>query len=279
MNGIIDIGGGLRGVFGTGVFDRLTELGITFPYIIGVSAGAANITSYLSGQKGRNLPFYTEYPNRPEYMSFRNFREKGSYLDLTYVYGKLSNETGERPLDYDKMMSSDSRFITVATNALTAKAVYFEKDAYKRNDFRVLMASSCLPAVCRPIEIDDIPYFDGGVSDPIPIRKAFYDGCEKVVLIITRPVNEEHIPNLDKKAAFLVRQKYPAVSKALLCRYQLYNTCLAIAREYEKQGKVLILAPDNCDGLSTLTKDYDKLMTLYNDGREKAEKVIDFLNK
>lgn len=277
MNGIIDIGGGLRGVFGTGVFDRLTEMGITFPYIIGVSAGAANIASYISGQKGRNLPFYTDYPSRPEYMSLKNFTTTGSYIDLTYVYGKLSNEAGENPLDFEKFSSFDGRFITVTTNALNAKPVYFEKEAYSKDDFRVLMASSCLPAVCKAIEIDGIPYFDGGVSDPIPIRKAFYDGCEKVVLIITRPKDEDHIPNLDNKASFILRHKYPEISKALLSRYQLYNSCLEIAREYEKQGKVLIIAPDNCDGLSTLTKDYNKLMSLYNEGREKAELIPDFL--
>lgn len=277
MNGIIDIGGGTRGAFGTGVFDRLTDEGIMFPYIIGVSAGAANIVSYLSSQKGRNLPFYTEYTLRPEYMGFKNLINKGSYLDLSYIYGVLSNENGERPLDYEKMAAYKGRFITVATNALTGKAVYFEKDAYKKNDYTVLMASSCLPAVCKPVMINGIPCFDGGVSDPIPIRKAFYDGCEKVVLVITRPVDELHSPSLDNKAAFIIRKKYPKTADALHCRYQMYNTCLRIAREYEKQGKVLIISPDSCEGLSTLTKDKEKLTALYNNGYEKAAQIIDFI--
>ena len=279
MTGIIDIGGGLRGIFGAGVFDRLTDDNIMFPYIIGVSAGAANTASYLSYQKGRNIPFYTEYSLRPEYMSFGNFIKKGSYIDLSYVYGTLSNEGGENPLDYEKWASYNGRFITVATDALTGKAVYFEKEAYSKNNFSVLMASSCLPAVCKPIFIDGVPYYDGGVSDPIPIRKAFYDGCEKVVIILTRPKDEEHNPSLDKKAAVLTKRKYPKIAEALRCRYQVYNTSLQIAKEYEKQGKVLIISPDTSKGLGTLTKDKEKLMSLYNSGYEKAGKIKEFLSK
>lgn len=277
MTGIIDIGGGTRGIFGAGVFDRLSEENIMFPYIIGVSAGAANIVSYLGFQKGRNFPFYTEYAERPEYMSFRNFIDKGSYVDLTYVYGSLSNEDGERPLDFEKMSEYDGRFITVTTNALTGKPVYFEKDAYRKNDYRVLMASSCLPAACKPVQFRDTLCFDGGVSDPIPVRKAFYDGCEKVVLIITRPADELHSPSIDNKAAFLIQKKYPETARALRFRYQVYNASLEIAREYEKQGKVLIISPDNCDGLSTLTRDREKLTNLYNNGYEKAGIIKDFI--
>lgn len=277
MIGIIDIGGGTRGAFGTGVFDRLTDEGIMLPYTMGVSAGAANIVSYLSSQRGRNLPFYTEYSIRPEYMGFKNLLNKGSYVDLSYIYGVLSNEGGERPLDYEKMSEYEGRFITVATDAITGKPLYFEKDIYKKNDYTALMASSCLPAVCKPVTLDGIPCFDGGVSDPIPIRKAFLDGCSKVVLIITRPKDEFHSPGVDNKAAFLVKKKYPAIAAALRCRYQMYNSSLTIAKEYEKQGKVLIIAPDSCEGLSTLTRDKEKLTNLYNHGYEKAEKIIEFI--
>lgn len=277
MIGIIDIGGGTRGAFGTGVYDRLIDENIDFPYIIGVSAGAANSVSYISRQRGRNLPFYTEYTLRPEYMGFKNLIDKGSYLDLSYIYGVLSNEDGERPLDFEKMSEYGGRFITVATNAANGKPVYFEKDAYKKNNYTVLMASSCLPAVCKPVPFQGIQCFDGGVSDPIPIRKAFYDGCDKVVLIITRPKNEMHSSDLDKKAAFIVKNKYPAVAQALRCRDQVYNTSLEIALEYEKQGKVLIIAPDSCEGLSTLTRDKEKLTALYDSGYNKAGEILSFI--
>lgn len=65
----MDVGGGLRGVYATGVLDRCLEEGVRFDSGVGVSAGSANIASYLAGQKGRNYQFYAEYSSRREYMS------------------------------------------------------------------------------------------------------------------------------------------------------------------------------------------------------------------
>lgn len=223
MNAIIDIGGGLRGAFGTGVFDRLTEENISFDYHLGVSAGAANIASFLGGQKGRNLVFYTEYALRPEYMSFGNFLHNGSYLDLNYVYGVLSNSDGENPLNYEHMKEQKGEFITVTTDALTGKPLYYTKDAYKPDDYTILKATCCLPVACRPVIFDGKACFDGGVADPVPVEKAISDGCDKIVLILTRPVDEIRVPGVDKKAAALVKRKYPALSLALNTRYQRYN--------------------------------------------------------
>ena len=59
--GIVDVGGGLRGIYPAGVFDYLLDNKIYLPYAIGVSAGSANVASYTARQKGRNKVFYEEY--------------------------------------------------------------------------------------------------------------------------------------------------------------------------------------------------------------------------
>ena len=97
---VVDVGGGLRGIYASGVLDRCLEEEICFDVGIGVSAGSANIASYLAGQKGRNYQFYAEYSSRKEYMSLHNFLFKKSYIDMDYVYGVLSNDDGENPIDY-----------------------------------------------------------------------------------------------------------------------------------------------------------------------------------
>ena len=71
--GVVDVGGGLRGVYAAGIFDYCMDRGIRFDLGIGVSAGSANISSYIAGQKKRNYVFYTDYPFRKEYMSLKNF--------------------------------------------------------------------------------------------------------------------------------------------------------------------------------------------------------------
>lgn len=277
--GIIDTGGGLRGIFGAGVFDRLLSENIIINDIYGVSAGAANAITYIGGQKGRTLRFYKDYAKRPEYMSLMNLIKTGSFVGLSYIYETLSNSDGEDPLNYAEIARFEGNFTTVVTDAATGNAVYFDKSAYSRDNYRALMASSCLPAVCRAVEIDGKEYFDGGVSDPIPVQKAFSDGCDRLILILTRPKDEFHNPSLDQKAARLIKKHYPETTKALNERYNVYNKSLQAALELEKEGKILIIAPDSIKGLGTLTKDDKKLTALYNEGFGKAEKIIGFTEK
>lgn len=98
------------------------NMGIHFDYCIGVSAGSANVCSYIAGQKGRNYQFYTDYSFRKEYMSMKNLLRQGSYINMDYIYGELSNTGGENPLDYEKLKESDVELRVVATNAVTGKS-------------------------------------------------------------------------------------------------------------------------------------------------------------
>ena len=112
--GIVDVGGGMRGIFAAGVFDYCMDQGICIHLVIGVSAGSANAASFLAGQRGRNYEFYTEYSFEKEYMSLKNVLTKQSYLDLDYVYGTLSNSTGSHPLDFQALMDNPTPLLVPA---------------------------------------------------------------------------------------------------------------------------------------------------------------------
>ena len=281
MNGIIDVGGGLRGIFGAGVFDRCLEDGINFDVCIGVSAGSANIASYIAGQKGRNYPFYTEYSGRKEYMSLQNMMKNGSYLNLEYIYGDLSREGGENPVDYETFFNFKGKFFVVASDGITGRVHYFTLDDFRKDDLTPLIASSTLPVFCDACKVGDRYFYDGGLADPVPIEKAFKEGCDKVVLILTRPVDFELRTARDKSGAVALRKNFPGAAKLLKQRKALYHEEIEIARHYEEEGKCLIIAPDKeiCDGVGTLTKDIEKLDALYKDGYEKAATIKEFLAK
>ena len=183
--GIIDVGGGLRGIYGAGVLDRCMEEGMQFDCCIGVSAGSANMSSYVAGQHGRNKPFYQDYSFRKEYMSVGNLVRKHSYLDLEYVYGALSNRGGENPLDYPAVVRSPAEMVIVATEARTGRPRYFTKADLQQDDYRPLMASCCIPVVDQPYFMDGVPYYDGGLADPGPRENAFALGCDRVAVILT----------------------------------------------------------------------------------------------
>lgn len=208
--GVIDVGGGLRGIYGAGVLDRCLEEDLRFDLCIGVSAGSANMASYLAGQHGRNKPFYDEYSFRREYMSVHNLIHKHSYLDLGYVYGTLSNAGGENPLDYAALARSPAELCVVAANAQNGEAQYFTKADLHPDDYRILMASCCIPVIDQPCVINGVPYFDGGLADPVPLEWAFAHGCDRVALILTKPMGLVRSDALDEHLAHLLQSHYPA---------------------------------------------------------------------
>lgn len=276
---VVDVGGGLRGIYAAGVLDRCLEDGIRFDAGVGVSAGSANIASYFAGQKGRNYVFYTEYSFRKEYMSFRNFLAKKTYIDMDYLYGELSNSDGENPLDYAAIAANPGDFIAVATNARTGRARYFDKRDMRQNNYNILKASCSIPFVCRPYFINGVPYYDGALSDPVPVEKAFSMGCDRVVLILTKPRDFHRTPDRDQKLAARIRKKYPLAADSLEKRAEKYNEGVARAKGYEKQGKLLIIAPDDTCGVDTLTRNKEAMKRFYDKGFEDASEIALFLSR
>ena len=279
MIGVVDVGGGERGVYGTGVLDWCMENGIEFDCCVGVSAGAANMSSYLSGQMGRNFAFYTNYSFRPEYMGMGLALRTGEYADLDYIYGTLCAADGENPLDYPAMVASGKQFIIVATDAKSGLPVYFGMDDLAQDDYAPVKASSALPVVNKPYPVHGRPCFDGGITDPIPVHKAFEAGCEKVVVILTRPRDHYRDPKKDVPFARLLMPKWPRVAEALMNRAGVYNMQLDLAKKYEREGRVLIVAPDDIGDMSTLTKDREAIERLYGKGYGDARAIKDFLKR
>ena len=275
--GVIDVGGGFRGIYAVGVFDYCMDQKISFDLGIGISAGSANLCSYAAGQKGRNYRFYTEYGFRKQYMSLGNFIRKGSYVDTDYIYGTLSNSGGEYPLDYAAFQNNRMEFYVVATNALTGKAKFFNKSDMRQDCYDILKAASTLPFVCKPYQIDGIPYYDGALGDPVPIEKAFRLGCDRVVLILTKPEHSLRTSKQDERFAAGIRKRYPLAAAKLCKRARRYNESVAKAQEYAKQGRVLIVSPDDTCGVDTLRRDKDALHKLYQKGYHDAQRISEFI--
>lgn len=274
---LIDVGGGFRAIFGASVMDRCQEEGITFDHCYGVSAGSANMVSFLAGQHGRNHKFYTEYAFRKEYASFDSYVKHHNFANLDYVYGTLSNHDGEYPVDYEAFAANPTGFTVIACNALDGSAKYFDKSDVHYDDFNIMKASSAVPVACEPYVIDGVPYFDGGIVDPVPVQKAIDDGYDRIVLVLTRPKDVLREQKRDIAPARILRHSYPAAAERLLNRYATYNDEVALAKEYERDGRVLILAPDDLCGLSTLSKSFEGLELMYRKGYAAAGAIANYL--
>ena len=276
--GVIDVGGGFRGIYATGVLDYCLDNGIEFDLGVAISAGSANLVSFFARQRGRTYKFYTEYAFRGKYASLSNRIFKGSYIDMDYVFGTLSNSDGEYPLDYPALCENPAEIVVVATDAQSGEAVYFNKSDLKQDCYDPCKASSSIPFVNKPYVINGKPYYDGALGDPIPVKKAFELGCDYCVLILTKPEAVPRGQGSDSKLAKRIQKKYPLAAEQLRLRAQHYNEGVALAQEYVKQGKIIIISPDDTCGVDTLHKTKESLDRLYAKGLNDGQKIKEFLS-
>jgi len=272
MLGLVDVGGGMRGIYGSGVMDCFLENDIHFDYCIGVSAGSANVASFLSDQNGRNLRIYKNHSNDKQYMSVRNWIKTHSYFGLDYIYRTITNELD--PIDYDVLLSTKSTVKIVATNAVNGKPHYFTNSDFQRDNCEILSASCAIPALCQPVKVNKVLYFDGGVSDPIPLKKAISDGCDKLVVILTKPL--DYVKEKEKARYIypFFLKKYPQIIKALGNRHTVYMNSIKYLNELEKAGKAVIISPTQNHKISTATKKVEILEAFYHLGFNDALRKI-----
>lgn len=275
--GVVDVGGGMRGIYAAGVLDFCMDAGIHFDLGIGVSAGSANLASFAAGQPRRNRRFFEEYSQRKQYMGWGNFIRKGSFLDLDYIYGTLSISNGEDPLDYPALIRSTMQLLIVAAEAESGSPKYFDKGDMQQDDYGVLKASCAIPFVCKPQFVNGVPYYDGALGDVIPIEKAFELGCDRVVLILTLPADTVRTAKKDRVLASGIQKLYPLAADRLKCRADCYNECVIQAKKYEQQGKLLLIAPDDTCGVTTLKQEPNCMARLYEKGYHDGKTILPFL--
>lgn len=275
--GLVVEGGGMKCAFSAGVLDVFLDYGITFDYGIGVSAGAACLASFEAGQRDRNLRFYTDHVGAPEYFGLKSLLKTGNLFGLQYIYGTLTNSTGKDPLDFPSMQNNPMEYYAVATCAENGKPAYFNKKIMKQDDYRHIMASCALPAACQPIEIDGLHYYDGGVSDSIPVQRAMDDGCDRVVVILSKPRDFVKTPEKHRPAYTVLCRRYPAIIKDLNRRHQMYRECQKKMFALEKEGKALLFAPDDTLKMSTYNMDRKIEQELYDMGVRKCWEKMEVL--
>lgn len=275
MPSLILEGGTLRPIFSAGVMDTLLDNNITFPYCIGVSAGITNGISYISQQRGRNLEVVTKYRNDKRYLGYRNFLKCKSLFGLDFVFDEIPNKL--IPFDMDTYKKYPGKVLVGVTNAKTGKTEYL--DGKNLDDKATMLRATCaLPIFFPVIKLNGNEYYDGGICDPIPIKKAIEDGNDKHLIILTQP--KGYKKELSKKnvlVAKLLNNKYPNLKDALLNRHDSYNETVRFCEELEKQGKALILRPEF--SLESFEKDVDKLKANYNHGYDLATKRINDIKK
>ena len=277
-SGLVLEGGGIRAIYSSGVIDAFMENGIEFPYVIGVSAGSCNGVSFIGKNIHRMRDITINYSCDERYKSVKSMFKNGEYLNSKWIFGELTYDI--YPLDYDEYEKSHSTMCVVATNAMTGKAEYFYPDDF-RNGCEVLRASCALPMATRAVQLGKDFYFDGGIADSIPLKRAFEDGCEKCVVILTQDINYVKKPMGHDRALKRVMKKYPLIAKGISSRHNMYNAQRKYVFEQQAAGNAIVICPDkplNCSTLNVTQQQQRDIYNLgYKQGLDYADRVKEFI--
>lgn len=277
--GIVFEGGAFRTIFSCGVMDALVENDIMPDYMIGVSAGAAYGVSMASKQPRRNLDVLMKYRNDKRYLGLSNMIDKDnkSIYGLEFSYETIPNELNL--FDYDAFKQYKGDFYCVVTNLLTGQPEYMKYTGDDRTN-TVLKATCALPMLFPPIIINDVPYMDGGLSDSIPYLKAIEDGCDRIIVVLTRQSGYTKTTSRSTKAiAYSYRNQYPKLTETMLTRASRYNESLKGLDQYVKEGRIITIQPTTSQGFSRLEKDKNKILSMYNDGYNQCYELLDTIKE
>ena len=278
--GLVVEGGGMRGVYSSGVLDFFIEKDLFFENNYGVSAGACHLCSYLAKQYKRAFRVNVDYLNDKRYCSVHSLLKTGNLFGAEMLYDIIPNELDL--FDYDTYNKNESNFYVVITDINTGKPEYVKIGDLKK-DIIYVRASSSLPLLAQNVKINDKEYLDGGMSDSIPIKKSIADGNKKNVVILTRDSTYRKGKNSLMPIIKLKYKKYPNFVKSMADRYIVYNEILDFIKELENNGDVFVIRPKKPVNIGRTEKNREKLEALYNDGYNDAkdcyEELLKYLGK
>lgn len=280
--GLVLEGGALRTIFSTGVLDAMLQQKLMADYVVGVSAGIAYGVSYVSRQPRRNLEIVTRFVNDRRYMGMNNLmdRDNRSYFGLEFTYNTIPNELV--PFDYDTFDAFPGLVEAVVTNLETGRAEYMEVTTEDRENL-VLQATCALPLMFPIYHLNGKPYLDGGAADAIPFRRALEQGCDRVVVLLTKP--RGYVRKMEKAEKLIERcyRQYPKFCETMRKRARCYNETREELFQLEKEGKIILFAPERLYGVGRIEHNVEKLRLLwadgYQQGMERMEELCTFLGR
>ncbi len=270
--GLVLEGGGMRGIYTVGALDIFSEYNYMPNYIVGVSAGACNGVSYASKQIGRGYRVIMNHIDDKRYVSWSNFIKTKSLFGMDFIFDEIPHQLDL--FDYDTLLNSETEFVTGVTDVLTGKPTFFNKEEIAYN-CTILRASSSIPIFSPIVEYKGGKYLDGGTSNPIPVDKAFEDGCDKVIVVLTQHRGYHKHPEKFRGIYKNAFKKYPEMIRVLDERHNVYNESLKQVYELEAQGNAIVIAPSVPITISRYEKSKVELEKIYQLGKLDAKLKID----
>lgn len=271
--GLVLEGGGLRGLFTAGLTDVLMENDIDFDGLVGVSAGATFGCNYKSRQPGRALRYNMRFRKDPRYMGLRSLITTGDLVgaEFSYHYMPLNLDI----FDVETFEKNPMEFHLVCTDVTDGKPVFYKMDRVDYNALEWLRATASMPIVSRPVNVDGKSLLDGGISNSIPLQYFEEQGFERNIVILTQPRGFTKKRTKLMPVFHLTMRRYPAIIHAMSIRHEMYNAQLDYIDRREREGKCLVICPEDVLPIGRTEQNAKKMQNVYNMGRAAGEKYLE----
>ncbi|CED58710.1 Predicted esterase of the alpha-beta hydrolase superfamily [Moritella viscosa] len=262
-------GGGMRSVFTAGVLDTFLEHGYDpFDLFIGSSAGTLNLSAFIAGQKKYSVRLINHLAKSTTFVNWTRFLRGGNAMELRELHDLLELHD---PIDLDKAKRRLNSRPFVITSCDRSKGQVSYQIAEPNQWFQQIIASCALPIVFRPgVKLGNDIHIDGGLVDPIPVKKAVDLGAKNIIVIRTRTRRwVEKLSVLERLLTFWVR--HDTVLTKLLDNYsKKYNSTCEFMRNPPAGVNIIEIAPDNELQTPTLTRQVNTLEGDYSAGIKAA---------
>jgi len=260
-------GGGFKSAFTAGIIDSFIINGF-FPFhlYLGISGGAMNITSYVSRQYKRNINIISAMSENTNFISLVRFLKGGNYMELKYL---LEVTSKEYPFDIDAANEylNDADCRVVVTNYINGNPAYLSVKKY--GWLKTMEATGSLPIATRGYcAIAGRKYIDGGLADPLPVKRVYDWGYRNIVLLRTNPQDVKPDWSLESLYAPIFYRNNPKLQKIIKRNDKIYIRGQKYISNPPKNLELLQLAPKTALECGVISSNLEHIQMDYRYGLE-----------
>ena len=273
-------GGGLRGAYTAGALAWLIDQGIEFDHAYGISTGAVWLANYLMKSKENLYDYSVEGITDKRIVGLKPLLRCGRIVDYDFLFNHIMVE--ERGFDISPLKKCRTKAYIGLYDLGIGKTEYHP---IQKMDLRQLEASTSLPIIGKIIVDDGKELLDGGITDMIPIEQSIKDGCNRNLIITTKPGDYERKP---AKAAVvqLMKMTYPqcpAIAEDYRIRHLNYRNQISLIKELVDKKEAVYVFPSRSSNVTRLggkREDLEELFALgMSDMEARKEEVRSLLQK
>jgi predicted patatin/cPLA2 family phospholipase len=270
--GLVLEGGAMRGLWTAGITDVMMENDIWPDGLIGVSAGAAFGCNYKSRQIGRAIRYNTQYAKDGRYSGLKSLLTTGNYFNAEFGYHIMPHQLDF--FDDDAFNQNPMMFYVVCTDVETGQPIYKELKTTSEETYDWIRASASMPLVSKIVELEGYKLLDGGVADSIPLAYFESLGYKRNVVILTQPLGYQKAHNRLMPLMRMSLRGYPKMIEAMDKRHIMYNRQLEFVAQAEREGRCLVIRPENKIPIGHISHDPNQMRLVYEQGRTVGEQYL-----